>query len=186
MFDADGVVGLDGAGGEDDGHDTCAWAAGAGVEGGLHEIGAEVVHEAAGGAEAGELDDGSGAEMEVGAEGKIAEIEVAGGDVFAELAWVDGGEGEIVVLVSFADEHVQEFGVQEVDLGAVWGGGVSAGEVTVADSGAAMGVSLNAEAGEKVDGGLGEFRKGVGRTEVHGEDDGLRHERGTCLPVLTF
>ena len=78
-LDADGVVGVDGAGAEDDGHDAGAGAAGAGEEAGAHEVGAEVVHEAARGAEAGEFDDGGGAEVEAGGEGEVAEIEVHGG-----------------------------------------------------------------------------------------------------------
>lgn len=60
---------MDEAGGEDDGHNAGAGAAGAREEAGAHEVGAKVVHEAARGAEAGELDDGGGAEMEPGGKG---------------------------------------------------------------------------------------------------------------------
>ena len=75
------------------------------------------------------------------------------------------------ILVGFTCEGVEEFGVEEVDLGAVGGFCVLADEVAVADGGAAVGVALYAEIGEEVDAGLGEFREGVGGAAAGGEDD---------------
>ena len=73
----------------------------------------------------------------------------------------------------FACEGVEEFGGEEVDLSAVGGGGVAADEEAVADGGAAVGVALDAEAREEVNGGLGELGEGVGGVQVDGED--VRH-----------
>ena len=90
----------------------------------------------------------------------------------------------VVSFGRFAGEGVEELGGEEVDLGAVEGDGVFADEVAVADSGAAVGVVLDAEVGEELDGGLAELREGVGGTRVDGEDGGDRRVGGALLPVL--
>lgn len=98
---------------------------------------------------------------------------MAGEDVLAELAGVDGGkEGGVEC------ESVEEFGVEEVDLGPISGGWVLAAEVAMLDGGAAVGIALNAKVGEEMDGGLGVFREGVGRVEAGGKDGGLGHVCG--------
>ena len=65
--DLDGVAGGDGAALEDDGHDAGAgygFAFGGGGHAGVHEAGLEVVELLAGVAEAGDFDDGFGADGE--------------------------------------------------------------------------------------------------------------------------
>jgi hypothetical protein len=88
----DGVAGGDGAAGEDDGHDASfadEIAFGAAVEDGLHEAGLDALELIAGIAEAGDLDDGFVADVEAGTGGECEQIDVAGGDVFADLAGGD-------------------------------------------------------------------------------------------------
>jgi len=169
-FDVDGMAGLDRAGVEDDGHDSGAWgfaAEGVEVEGGGHEAGLEAVHLDAGGAEAGEFDDGGGAEVEAGGDGEVDEVDGGGEDVFSEVAGVE--------VEAVAVEVLQELDGEEVDLGEVGGGGFAAAEVAVADGGAAVGVVLDAELGEEVDLGLGLLGEGVGGAQVDGEDLGYGH-----------
>lgn len=95
--DAEVVVGVDVAAAEDDGHD--AGAAGA-LAGGvarapemLLEAGAEGVDLGAGGAEAGDFEDGCrfvvGADVEEGAAGEGEEVDALGEEVFAEVAGVE-------------------------------------------------------------------------------------------------
>ena len=148
--DFDGVVWMDGAAFKNDGEDAGAGGADAWVKAGPHETGAEAVHELAGRAEVGELNQRGGAEAETRAEGQGAEGEAAGGEIFAHLAREDAGmKGGVV------GEGVEELGFEKMDLGEVGGGRVFADEIAVAHGGAAVGVALHAEAGNEVDGGLG-------------------------------
>ena len=92
--EADAVAGTDCAAGVDDAHD-------AGASGTLVvdisrtpqvllEAGAELIDLGAGGAEAGDLDDGLGTEVEEGAGGECEEVNAGGEDVFAEVAGMEG------------------------------------------------------------------------------------------------
>ena len=161
-LDADEVFGVDGTGGEHDCHDADTGMAGTGSEAGLHETGAQLVQLEAGGAQAGELNDGIGAEKKAGGDGEGEEIKMLGGQVFAELT---RGETELV----------EELVGEEMDLGEVGRGGIAADQIAMADGGAAVGVTFNAEAGEEMDGGLGELGEGVRGVEVDGGDGGWRH-----------
>ena len=95
--DADGVVGVDVAAAEDGGHDAGATGT---LAGGvaeapevLLEAGAEGVDFGAGGAEAGDFEDGCcfgiGADVEVGVARKFEEVDALGEKVFAELAGLE-------------------------------------------------------------------------------------------------
>jgi hypothetical protein len=137
--DLDLVAGVDFAGFEDDGHDACVGSP-VGGEDGVHELGAETVDLVAGGTVAGDLELRV-ADREDGAGGEGVEVEVAGGEVFAELA---GGQGELV----------EEFGVEEMDLGEVGSAGVLALQIEVLGGGTGVGVALDAVAGDEVDRGL--------------------------------
>ena len=182
-LDADGVAGVDGAGGDDDGHDADTRLAGAGEKRGLHEAGPEPVELDAGCAETGELEDGRGAEMEAGGERKGEEVQVAGSDVFAELAGDKrGGTGRVAV------DGRKELLREEMDLGAIRCGWVAADEVAVPDGGTAVGVAFDAEAGEEMEDGLRELGEGMARVPVEGEDGGWWHGDGcgeglTSLPL---
>ncbi len=134
------------------------------MEGGGQEAWLEAVHLDAGGAEAGDLDDGGGAEVEAGGGGEIEEVDAGGGDVFAEVA---GAE-----VKAERAEEIEEFGVKEVDLGEVGLGRVAALEIAVLDERAAVGVAVDAVTGEELDAGLGLLREGMGGVEAYGDDLG--------------
>jgi hypothetical protein len=91
--DAKGIVGVDGAAGEDDGHD--AGAAGT-LAGGvawapemLLEARTEGVDLGAGGAEASNFEEGCWADVELGMEREGEKIDALGEEVFAEVAGVE-------------------------------------------------------------------------------------------------
>ena len=171
--DLDGVVGVDGAAALDGGHD--AGSAGA-LAGGvarapevLLEAGAEGVDLRAGGAEAGDFEDGGGggvgADEEVGAEWEAEEVEAAGEEVFAQFA---GGEGE-----AFGGQLVEHLGGEEVDLAEVGSGGVLALEVEVLDGAAAVGVAFDAFVGDEGDAGLRLLGEAVGGAAGGGDEVGM-------------
>ena len=178
--DLDGILGANDAGFEHDGEHAGAGESGAGVKAGLHETGAETIHEFAGRSKVGELDQCRCAETKARAVGQGAEGEATRGDVFPELAGEDGlrvwppiwlcEEGIRVGGRGRAGECLKELGLEEMYLGEVGRGGVLANEVAVADGGAAVSVALHAKAGEQVDGGLGKLGEGVGRAAVDGDD----------------
>jgi hypothetical protein len=171
--DVDRVVGVEDAAAEDDGHDAGAAGFFAGAGGWwtpemLLEAGAEVVDLGAGGAEAGDLEDGAGvgvgAEGEEGVGGEGEEVDAGGEDVFAEVA---GGEGDVE-----GGELGEEFGGEEVNLAEVGEGGVLALEVEVLRGGAAVGVAFDAFACDEGQRGLGELGEGVAGIEGESEDFG--------------
>lgn len=102
--------------------------------------------------------------MEAGGGGEIEEVDAGGGDVFAEVA---GAE-----VKAERAEEIEEFGVKEVDLGEVGLGWVAALEIAVLDERVAVGVALDAAAGEELDAGLVLLREGVGGAEAYGDDLG--------------
>ena len=138
----------------------------AGDERGFHEAGTERVHLFTGTAEPGELDDGMRAGVESGADGEGPEVERAGEDVFAEVAGVEGGKGG-----RFGCERIQELGLEEMHLGEVRRGGVAADEIAMTHGGAAVGVTIDTEAGEQVNGGLGSLEKVCFGVKADGEND---------------
>jgi hypothetical protein len=173
--DADGVVGVDLAAGVDDGHDAAAAGLLGGVGEGrapemLLETGAEAVDLGAGGAEAGDLEDGGGADVEEGVAGEGEEVETGGEEVFAELA---GGERE-----AKEGELVEELGGEEMDLSEVGSAGGLALEVEVLSGCAAVGVVLDAFVGDEGERGLGLLGEAVGGGGGGGED--VRHRVVGC------
>jgi hypothetical protein len=112
----------------------------------LLQAGAEGVDLGAGGAEAGDFEDGFGADVEVGVEWEGEEVDALSEEVFAEVAGVEGK--------AFFGQLGEEFGAEEVDLGEVRLGGVLALEVEVLGGGAAVGVVLDALSGDKREVGL--------------------------------
>lgn len=93
------------------------------------------------------------------------EIQSLSRDVLAHLPREDGH-----VVVAAEEGVVQGFEGKEVDLFEVGGEGRFACVVGVLDGGAAVGVGLDAEGGEKEDGGVGVLGEGVGWGEVGGVD----------------
>jgi hypothetical protein len=167
------AVGVEGAAAEDDGHDAGA-ACLLGAAGGgwapevLLEAGAEVVDLGAGGAEAGDLEDGAGVGVgtkgEEGVGGEGEEIDAGGEDVFAEIA---GGEGDVE-----GGELGEEFSGEEMDLAEVGEGGFFALQIEVLRGGAAVGIAEDAFACDEGEGGLGEFGEAVARVEGESGDVG--------------
>ena len=121
----------------------------------------------AGRPKAGEFDDGVGTEVQSSLEGKGDEIEVARGDVFAELTGLDGWE---------AGEIVEELRGEEMDLHAVGRGGIAPHKVAVTNGRAAVGVAFDSLTGEQAKEGLGMLGEGVGGAAVNGKDEGSGHE----------
>jgi hypothetical protein len=168
--DVDGVSGAHGAGGEDDGHDAGVWALA--EEDLLEETGAGFGDLDAGGAVAGDLEDGF-TDLQACAGGEGVEVEVAGGEVFAEFS------GHEVVAV-------EEFGVQEVDLGEIGVGGLASLEVAVLGGWAGVGVAFCAVGRKKVDLRLGYLVKAVDGGEAGGDDSGGGHElSGRMISMLS-
>jgi hypothetical protein len=134
----------------------------------LLEAGVEGFDLGAGGAEAGDFEDGCCfgflTDVELGAAGQGEEIDAFGEEVFAQVAGVER-EAE-------SGEFDELFGGEEVDLSEVGGGGVFALAVEVLDGGAAVGVVFDAFAGDETDVWMGLFGEAVGRAERGGEDDG--------------
>ena len=100
--------------------------------------------------------------MESGAGGQIEKIEAGRGDVLTHVAGMEvkGGDGGIG----------EELGVEEMDLGEVGASGVFSDVVEVLDGLPEVGVALDAEAGEEVNGGLRVLGEAVGLGERDGED----------------
>jgi hypothetical protein len=165
--DGDGVVGVDLAAAVDGGHD----AATAGLLCGarerwapevLLEAGAEGINLGAGGAKAGDFEDGCGTDVEEGVEGEGEEVDALGEEVFAQLA---GGKRE-----ALGGELGEEFGGEEMDLGEVGGGWGFALEVEVLGGAAAVSVVLDAFVGDEGERGLRQLGEAVGGVGGGGED----------------
>lgn len=155
-LDEDLIAGAHLASRDDDGHGAgLAYevAVAVAAEDGLHEAGLYAVELVTGVAEAGDLDDGAGAQPEPDAGREGEQIEAASGDVLAHEA---GGDGE-----AGGAQFVEKFGVDDVDLAEVWLGGVSGDAGAVLDGLTQVGVAFDAEACEQADGGPRRLRHGV-------------------------
>ena len=117
----------------------------------LLEAGAECVDLLAGGAQAGDFEDGFRADVQECGGGQREEVDVLGEDIFAEIA----GAEEIAL----EGESGELFRREEMDLAKIGEGGISTLQVEMLRGGAAVGVALDALAGDDADGslwGLGE------------------------------
>lgn len=171
-FYFDRAARMDGASADDDGHDACSRrlpAMGRVGEGGCHEAGAEAIHLDAGCTESGDFDDCLRPNMEAGGGGEGEQIDAGGGDVFAEVAGIEAK--------ARAAEGFEEFCVEEVHLREVGLGRIAARPVAVAYGCAAVGVPLNAKAGEEVNSRLRLLAEGMAWAEADG-DYTSRHQRG--------
>lgn len=171
----DRATGCDSSATEDDGHDTGSrdlsvfgvWGERSG-----HQARMEAVHLSAGGAQAGQLEDRGGAEVETGGGGQAQKIDAGGGDVLAEVAGLE--------METEGAEVCEEGGLQEMNLGEVGLPRVSPSLIPVPDGGAAVSVSVDAQAGEEFDLWLRVLAEGVGGAEAHGDDFGP-HQRGLSV-----
>ena len=115
----------------------------------LLQTGTEVVDFAAGRAQARDFDNCGCAEMKSSPERERQHVEVAGEDVFAEIAWLD--------VEAFGGEFVEHFGGEEMDLAKVRLRRVAALEVEVLNGHAPVGVAFHAFAGDQADRRLRRF-----------------------------
>ena len=146
-FDADGIVHEDGAACEDDGHDAgAAFALTAGVAWTpqqLLQAAPVAIDLGAGGAEAGDLDDGLVAEVKEGVTGQAEQFQAHGQDVFADLAGAEriAGGGKLFQLFRGEEVHLAEIRLR----------GIAALLIQVLHGRAAVRIALDAFTGEQVD-----------------------------------